>query len=443
MSHALAIAGVSAVLRDLLDSGLIDHRVTDAVGAAVLVSTLAPDMIPIEGDRAVPRLNLFLHQVTPNAAWRNAELPSRDANGRRTTNPPLALDLHYLLTAYGIAELEAEVLLGYGTLLLHQNPVISRDAIRLALNPSQVSGALLPSIYQALRTADLAEQVELLRLTPAAMNTEEMSRLWSALQAHYRPTVAFQVSVVLIEQAMPTVSPLPVLTRGRRIAGTDRDEGVVVTPGLAAPYPTLQSATSAAHETPSTVLPGDVVMLRGYYLGGTSRALVLRNDRFDVTQEIALPDSDDDATIVVTMPDLPDALPVGVYQLVLRVLRDGDAEPRTSNPLPVALAPLVTLPPVTMTRGVVNGVPNVLRLRVGVRPSVRVGQRVTLMMDSREAVAESFTADANELEFTFSDAPPANGTPLLRLKVDGIESIVVNRGARPPVFFDHRITLPV
>ena len=92
MSHALAIAGVSAVLKDLLDSGLIDHRVTDAVGAAVLVSTLAPDMIPIEGDRAVPRLNLFLHQVTLNAAWRNAELPSRDANGRRTTNPPLALD---------------------------------------------------------------------------------------------------------------------------------------------------------------------------------------------------------------------------------------------------------------------------------------------------------------------------------------------------------------
>ena len=31
MSNALAIAGVTAVLKDLLDTGLIDHRVTDAL----------------------------------------------------------------------------------------------------------------------------------------------------------------------------------------------------------------------------------------------------------------------------------------------------------------------------------------------------------------------------------------------------------------------------
>ena len=37
MSNALAIAGVSAVLKDLLDSGLIDHQVTDALGAGVTV----------------------------------------------------------------------------------------------------------------------------------------------------------------------------------------------------------------------------------------------------------------------------------------------------------------------------------------------------------------------------------------------------------------------
>ena len=86
MSNALAIAGVSAVLKDLLDSGLIDHQVTDALGAGVLVSSLAPDVVPINGDGAVPRLNLFLHQVTPNAAWRNVDLPSSDASGRRVSN---------------------------------------------------------------------------------------------------------------------------------------------------------------------------------------------------------------------------------------------------------------------------------------------------------------------------------------------------------------------
>jgi len=46
-------------------------------------------------------VNLFLHGVTPNPALRNHEAPYRDAGGRRRSNAPLALDLHYLLSAHG------------------------------------------------------------------------------------------------------------------------------------------------------------------------------------------------------------------------------------------------------------------------------------------------------------------------------------------------------
>jgi hypothetical protein len=442
MSNALAIAGVTAVLKDLLDSGLIDHRVTDTLGAGVLVTALAPDVVPITGDRAVPRLNLFLYLATPNAAWRNVELPSRSANGQRIANPPLALDLHYLLTAYGIADLEAEVLLGYGMQLLHENPVLARAAIRTALNPSPVSGTLLPTVYQALHSADLAEQVEMLKITPLAMNAEELSRLWSALQAHYRPSAAFQVSVVLIEPRHPAVSPLPVLTRGRRVPGHERDEGVVVTPGLVPPYPTLESVGVDAHQTPFTLRPGDVATVRGHHLAGTNRAVVLSSDRFNVTHESPLADGSDASKFDFTVPDLPLDLPVGIYRLSLRVLRadDPDLATRTSNPLPVALAPAITsFPPLLLTRSVAN----VLSVRIGVRPDVRAGQKVTLLMDTREAAAQPFSAaQTATLDFEFPDAPPAGGTPLLRLKVDGIESIVVDRGARPPVFFNLRITLP-
>ena len=439
MSNALAIAGVSAVLKDLLDSGLIDHQVTDTLGAGVTVSSLAPDRVPIEGDGAVPRLNLFLYQATPNAALRNAGLPSRDPGGRRVSNPPLALDLHYLLTAYGIAELQAEVLLGYGMQLLHENPVLSRSAIRTALNPSPVSGALLPSVYQALRSADLAEQVELLKITPSSMSTEEMSRMWAALQAHYRPTAAFQVSVVLIEPRTSARSPLPVLTRGRRIPGTERDEGVAVTPGLVPPYPTLETVLAAAHATPSTLQLGDALTVRGHHLAGSARAVVLRNDRFGVEHEIPLADSADEDRLNLGVPGLPAVLPVGIYQLELRVLRPGEAEPRRSNPLPVALAPaIISFPPIAMARSPANA----LSLQIGCQPIVRVGQNVTLLLDEREALAKPFAADTAVLDFEFAGAPPAGGTPLLRLRVDGIESIVVNHGARPPAFLDHRITLP-
>jgi hypothetical protein len=85
---------------------------------------------------------------------------------------------------------------------------------------------------------------------------------------------------------------------------------------------------------------------------------------------------------------------------------------------------------------------NVVRVRIGCRPEVRVGQKVTLLMDTREAPAQPFTTHTATLDFEFADAPPAGGRPLLRLKVDGIESVVVNRGKRPPEFLDHRITLP-
>lgn len=95
MSNALAIAGVTAVIKDLLDSGLIDHAVIDAMGAGVTVSAQAPDTIALD-DANGPQLNLFLHQVTHNTALRNAALPSRDAAGNRIANPPLALDLHFV-----------------------------------------------------------------------------------------------------------------------------------------------------------------------------------------------------------------------------------------------------------------------------------------------------------------------------------------------------------
>ena len=45
MSNALAIASVTRVLKDLLNNGLIDHDVSDAVGGNVTVTALPPDRI--------------------------------------------------------------------------------------------------------------------------------------------------------------------------------------------------------------------------------------------------------------------------------------------------------------------------------------------------------------------------------------------------------------
>ena len=163
----------------------------------------------------------------------------RRRTATRVSSPPLALDLHYLLTAYGSADFQAEILLGYAMHLLHERPVLDRAAIRTALDPSPLGASILPPAFQALTAADLADQLEAVTITPEPMDTEEMSRLWSAIQAHYRPTAPYLVSVVLIEARKPSRTPLPVLSRGPVDPTTGKDRGVVVEPSLLPPYPTI------------------------------------------------------------------------------------------------------------------------------------------------------------------------------------------------------------
>ena len=244
MSSPLAIGAVTAVLRNLLDNGMIE---ANTPLGPVNVTAVAPDRIDLEDSEAEPSLNVFLYRTSLNQGWAELGLPSFDGNGSRLTHPPLALNLHYLLTAYGVADFEAEILLGYAMHLLHERPVLDRDAIRKALDPSPLGSSILPPAFQALTVADLADQLEAVTVTQEPMDTEEMSRLWSAIQAHYRPTASYLVSVVLIEARKPSRTPLPVLSRGPVDPSTGRDRGVVVEPSLLPPYPTITQVLSLIH----------------------------------------------------------------------------------------------------------------------------------------------------------------------------------------------------
>ena len=84
MSSALAIAAVSASLKDLLNNGLIDHDLS-SIGSFT-VTAQPPDRIST-GQTEANQLNLFLYRVTPNQGWRNVGLPSRDTRGARISNP--------------------------------------------------------------------------------------------------------------------------------------------------------------------------------------------------------------------------------------------------------------------------------------------------------------------------------------------------------------------
>ena len=179
------------------------------------MTAVAPDTIKLDDVDAPPSLNLFMYRTSRNQGWAEVGLPTYDTNGSRVSNPPLALNLHYLLTAYGKSDFQAEILLGYAMHLLHERPVLDRAAMRLALDPSPLGPTILPPAFAALSASDLADQVDAVTITPEPMDTEELSRLWSAMQAHYRPSAPYHVSVVLIEARKPARNPLPVCRAGR------------------------------------------------------------------------------------------------------------------------------------------------------------------------------------------------------------------------------------
>jgi len=439
MSNALAIAAVTATIRDLLQNSLSSNPGTTPFGGSVNVSAIAPDRIRIENDNLV-QLNLFLYHVTPNPGWRNAALPSHDALGQRLTNPPLALDLHYLLSAYSQQDFQAEILLGYAMHILHETPVLPREAIRATLVPPDGVAPGSPAEV-ALIDSDLADQVELIKVTPQSLTSEEIYRLWGAFQTSYRPSVAYHVSVVLIEGERGTRSPLPVLTRGRPVLNSDRDEGIMVKANLLPPFPTLQE-TSPPNRQPS-VRMGDVLSCSGHHLAGDQVFVRFRHSRLGQLLEIPaspsvpatetgfqvqIPSVPPPGPIVADSPLHPDNWRAGVYGLSAVIRRNGQPD-RVTNELPLALAPRIS---------VVVSLPDAdgnVTFTATVKPMVWQAQMPTLIVGDRELVAQPIVVPKTDtLTLTANVADLPTGPQWVRLRVDGIESILIDRTKTPPIF---------
>jgi hypothetical protein len=188
----LAIASVTAVLRDLLANGLIRYSSVTRLGD-VNVSVLPPDRITV-GSEEPNQLNVFMYALEPHAALRRA---TSNADGEKS-GQRLTLDLHYLVTAYGAQDYHSEILLGCAVHLLGSTPILTRDIIRDALRTSSTKAqkASLSPARTALASSDIIDEEATIRVTQQFLTFEEMSKLWSVLQARYRPSVTYEVSAV-------------------------------------------------------------------------------------------------------------------------------------------------------------------------------------------------------------------------------------------------------
>ena len=154
--------------------------------------------------------------------------------------------------------------------MLHENPVMTRQDIGNAISKLPINDPANP-LSTPLGTVGLADQIELLKITPATLGREEMAWLWTALKADYRPTFPFQVSVVLIEPQNPEIVPLPVLLRN-----------IVVEPDLT-PFPSI-TAVIPPFSQPAARL-GQSVTVQGHHLLNATN-VVLTNSLRGIQQAI-------------------------------------------------------------------------------------------------------------------------------------------------------------
>jgi hypothetical protein len=415
MSNALAIAGVSAVLEYYLSNAYTG--LNTIFGSNVTVSAKAPDLVQSEigtGATLQNQLNLFLHQVTHNATWRNVDYPRVAGDGKtQIKNPPLALDLHYLLTAYGSNDWQAEALLGYALLLLHENPVMTRQDIRNAFTglPSVDSGNLLST---PLGTSGLADQIEMIKITPSTMGREEMAWIWTALKADYRPSYAFQVSVVLMQQPANVSLAFPVLHRN-------------ITAQAIMP---AQLLSVDLHHGQVSAAPGDTVKLKGELLSGASQVM-LTNARLAIQQPAAaIPIDNNTISFVV-----PANIPAGIYSLCVLFNDASGNTIQTTGSLPFAVAPVYQ-----STTGVAQTGTST-EVTITFTPDAMASQSVSLTLNGQSASAGPIDASTGSLQFQFTPAL-ATGSYLTRLTVDGAPSVVnVNWHVHPPVFVGPMVTI--
>lgn len=395
MSNALAIATVTATMQRLLQNAL------DASGPGAVSGAHVRPLRPGAAGAAGPDskgIDLYLYEIAPNAALRNHDLPTRNSSATLVQRPMFAVDLHYVLSFYGDdLNFESHRMMAIAATTFHAHATLTRNAIRDTIGD--------PTFAAVLGQSNLADDIELVRLSPLVFSLEELSKFWSVLvQTPHAPSMAYKASVVLLESRdIPTV--IPFARRSNLYFGPARD-------------PLVDSLA------PQIALVGDLLVVGGQHFKGDTTTV-----RIGVVDAIA-PSTVTDTRLELTVPGTVRAGMQPLQVTRSETLRSSTAPARTftrtSNMVALVIAPQIGGP---AHRSVVQG----STLTLDVVPPLGRDQTVSLVLGDRSVTIEGDphdTSTTSSITFTVpADLLPTGidsvDLPLL-VQVDGATSSLVD-----------------
>jgi len=223
MSASTAIGMVGESLRTLLEEEM-------SVMPSAPVTLLGPDE-----SGASRRINLFLYKIQENPFFKNRDWDVSRNNPTQITPPPLSLNLYYLLTPYAQNDAEtgntsAHEILGEAMRVLHQYPIF-------------------PTQHLSPGLADAHEQIKIIHMP---LDMDELSKVWSTFSTPFRLSVAYEISVVQLDQSSDSVRDMPVRIQAVGVPNISAARSV----------PALQSISPLAGP------PGSIVTVLGNNLAG-------------------------------------------------------------------------------------------------------------------------------------------------------------------------------
>ncbi len=394
MTAALAIAASSEVLRFIIEDAMV--RAGQALNFAPPPTTIGPPPRPPQTNGGgqplaeTASVNLFLHRVTPNPAWRNLNAPERDRQGRRLNNAPLVLDLHYLLSAHGF-DIDREI--GFGTALhaLHQAAIVPVELVRLALRSLANNANPLRKI---LAGEGLASQIERLTITPETLDVDAATKIWNAAQSPYRPSAGYLVTTVFLEDARPATQPLPI----------SASAGLAIVPLSRI---AIDSVTGLRNGLPAALAAGGQIQVLGQGFGGDG--LVITLDAVPLGVDGAASGLD---RLVLNLP--PNLTPGPHYLELAHLAPAGVHATRISAAaVSITLLPRITsAAPLAVTPDAVNPAQVSGSLVVTLAPDVQRGDIVLLRLTDIQ------TGTGTDLKWLAPNAAdhPAENFPEIRVK---------------------------